>query len=99
MRSLFDHFPLPSAIFNGIEVDAFAPNLQTVNNKQLKKTFGINEDTITVGHPAISPDELTLYFVAQMRKGKGGKDIWKVSRSSNTAEWGKAENLGDNIKI
>jgi peptidoglycan-associated lipoprotein len=54
-------------------------------------------DTITVGHPAISPDELTLLFVADMRGGMGKKDIWKVTRASKTAEWTKPENLGPQI--
>ncbi len=54
-------------------------------------------DTITVGHPAISADELTLLFVAEMRGGQGKKDIWKVTRTSTTGEWGVLENLGTEI--
>jgi len=54
-------------------------------------------DSITIGHPAISPDELTLLFVADMKGGQGKKDIWKVTRTSKTGEWGKPENLGPQI--
>lgn len=54
-------------------------------------------DTITVGHPAISPDELTLLFVAEMRGGFGKKDIWKVTRDSKSASWGQPVNLGSDI--
>ncbi len=54
-------------------------------------------DTITVGHPAISDDELTLLFSADMKGGKGGKDIWKVTRTSPSAEWGAPVNMGDQI--
>lgn len=54
-------------------------------------------DTITVGHPAISSDELMLLFVAEMRGGQGKKDIWKVTRASVSAEWGVPENLGPQI--
>lgn len=38
-------------------------------------------DTIVIAHPAISPDDLTLYFVSDMPGGQGGKDIWKVTRT------------------
>ena len=56
------------------------------------------KDTLTVGHPALSPDELTLYFVADLKGGYGGKDIWKVTRqNANSNEWGTPENLGASI--
>ncbi|MBI9067464.1 MAG: OmpA family protein [Salinivirgaceae bacterium] len=54
-------------------------------------------DTITIGHPAISNDELSMVFVADMRGGVGKKDLWKVTRASKTGEWGVAENLGSEI--
>ena len=57
------------------------------------------EDSITVAHPSISADELTLYFVSDMiAKGfQGGKDIWKVERKSKSDQWGKPINLGPQI--
>ncbi len=55
------------------------------------------QDSITVGHPAISSDELMLLFVAEMRGGQGKKDIWKVTRESKSASWGAPENLGPQI--
>ncbi len=55
------------------------------------------EDTVTVGQPAISPDELTLLFVADMKGGLGKKDIWKVTRTSKTGEWSKPVNMGPQI--
>ncbi|HQK37361.1 MAG TPA: OmpA family protein [Bacteroidales bacterium] len=54
-------------------------------------------DSMVIAHPAISPDELTLYFVSDMPGGVGGKDIWKVTRSSKNSEWGKPENLGEPV--
>lgn len=54
-------------------------------------------DTITIGHPAISQDELTLLFSAEMRGGQGKKDIWKVTRASVSGEWGAPENMGAQI--
>jgi peptidoglycan-associated lipoprotein len=51
-------------------------------------------DSIICAHPAVTPDNLTLYFVSDMPGGKGGKDIWKVTRASESGEWGKPENVG-----
>jgi peptidoglycan-associated lipoprotein len=67
------------------------------------KSLALESDSITVAHPAISSDELTLYFVSDMQgsiksyEGKNSKDIWKVSRTSVSSAWGKPENLGPTI--
>lgn len=53
----------------------------------------LTDDSIVVAHPAITPDELTLYFVSDMPGGVGGKDLWVVSRDSKGGEWGRPENL------
>ncbi len=55
----------------------------------------LKDSTISVAHPAMSPDGRYLYYVSDMPGGKGGKDIW---RSENLgAEWGEPENLGSSI--
>jgi peptidoglycan-associated lipoprotein len=55
----------------------------------------LKDSTISVAHPAPSPDGRYLYFVSDLPGGKGGKDIW---RSEQTAEgWSEPENLGDAI--
>lgn len=54
-------------------------------------------DSMIAAHPAISPDNLTLYYVSDMPGGIGGKDIWKVTRETETAGWGRPENLGPRI--
>jgi peptidoglycan-associated lipoprotein len=54
-------------------------------------------DSLVAAHPAISPDELTLYFVSDIEGGVGGKDIWKVTRSDIGAEWSEPVNLGEPI--
>ena len=61
------------------------------------KPIEIEGDSIVVAHPAISSDELTLYFVSDMKGGLGGKDIWKVRRANKGDEWGTPENLGADI--
>jgi len=57
----------------------------------------IADDSVVIAHPAISDDELTLYFVSDMPGGTGGKDIWKVIRSNEGDEWSEPENLGEQI--
>jgi len=57
----------------------------------------VSDSSISVGHPAISMDELTLYFVAEMEDGAGGKDIWKSTRASKSQKWGSAVNVGTPI--
>lgn len=54
----------------------------------------VTDSAITVGHPAISPDELELYFVSDMPGGLGGKDIWVVKRRVPGDGFGEPENLG-----
>ena len=52
-----------------------------------------NSDQYSVAHPALSPDEKTLYFASNMPGTKGQSDIYKVSiKGDNT--YGTPENLG-----
>jgi peptidoglycan-associated lipoprotein len=57
----------------------------------------IAADSMVVAHPSISHDELTLYFVSNMPGGYGGNDIWKVTRTTPTDNWGEPVNLGPEI--
>ncbi|MBW6498910.1 MAG: OmpA family protein [Bacteroidales bacterium] len=56
-----------------------------------------NDSLVTVGHPAISPDGLTLYFVSDMPGGMGGKDIWYARRRAPGDEFGPPQNIGEPI--
>ena len=64
---------------------------------EVAESVPLVHDSISVGHPSISTDGLILYFTADMPGGKGGKDIWKVERTSKSGNWGKPINLGDQI--
>lgn len=55
----------------------------------------LNDSSLNIAHPAISPNGEYLYFVSDMKGGFGGKDIWKVART--TDGWGRPENLGEQI--
>lgn len=51
-----------------------------------------NSNEYSVGHPALSADERTLYFVSDMPGSLGDADIWKVEIKTNG--FGEPENLG-----
>ncbi len=57
--------------------------------------FPYNSDEYSVGHPALSDDGKTLYFVSDMPGGYGGTDLWKSEMVSGS--WAKPVNLGDRI--
>jgi peptidoglycan-associated lipoprotein len=75
------------------------------NNEKWEKvqSLALAADSITIAHPAISANELTLYFVSDMKgsiksyEGKNSKDIWRVTRASVSDNWGPPENLGPEI--
>lgn len=54
--------------------------------------FPYNSDEYSVGHPALTPDEQTLYFASDMPGGYGGVDIYKCQRTNSG--WSQPENLG-----
>lgn len=64
------------------------------NPQEIKLT---EDSLVTVGHPAISPDDLTLYFVSNMEGSIGEMDIWVARRETPTGEFGPPENLGEPI--
>ncbi len=68
-----------------------------VDNKW-KGVFSLpfNSSEYSTGHPALSPDGSTLYFVSDMPGGKGGSDIYMASIDSN-GNVGSPQRLGDNI--
>jgi outer membrane protein OmpA-like peptidoglycan-associated protein len=81
---------------------------QGVNNLQLFKASKIgetwveqklpfNDKSYSCGHPTLSPDESTLYFVSDMPKGLGGTDIYKVGINTDGSTNGSPTNLGDKI--
>jgi len=58
-------------------------------------TLKLSDDmSLHMGHPALSEDELTIYFSAEMPGGYGGKDIWVAKRTKKTKPFDKAVNLG-----
>ena len=57
--------------------------------------LAFNSDEYSTGHPCLSSDGKTLFFVSNMPGGYGGTDIYK-SKWQGT-HWGEPINLGKNI--
>ena len=60
------------------------------------KELPFNSDLYSVAHPALSPDEKTLYFASNMPGTKGESDIFKVAINED-GTFGKPTNLTGKI--
>ena len=56
-----------------------------------------NSDEYSVGHPALSLDEKTLYFVSDMPGSIGQTDLYKVNISDDHNTYSEPVNLGSTI--
>jgi len=54
-------------------------------------------DSFYYVHPAISSDELTLYFSSNMPGGYGEYDLWCAKRDKKNKPFGRPVNLGPNV--
>jgi peptidoglycan-associated lipoprotein len=63
----------------------------------IPKPLNMVGDSVTIGHPALSPDERTLYFTSDMPGTIGGRDIWMSLYSVQTRSWSKPINLGPKV--
>jgi outer membrane protein OmpA-like peptidoglycan-associated protein len=64
------------------------------NNKwQNLSPFPYNDDQYSVGQPALSADNKTIYFASDMPGSMGGTDIFKCTLDANN-QWSKPVNLG-----
>jgi outer membrane protein OmpA-like peptidoglycan-associated protein/tetratricopeptide (TPR) repeat protein len=68
-----------------------------INNGTWSKAepFFLNSNEYSVGHPSLTPDGNTLYFVSDMPGGFGGTDIYCCQWQSGS--WSKPQNLGDKV--
>lgn len=57
--------------------------------------FPYNSNTYSLGHPALSPDNKTLYFVSNIPGGYGETDLYKSELIDG--KWSKPVNLGETI--
>ncbi len=64
------------------------------NPQQVRLT---DDSLVTVGHPAISPDGMELYFSSNMEGSIGELDIWVASRRGPGGEFDQPQNLGEPV--
>ncbi|MCG8477023.1 MAG: OmpA family protein [Cytophagales bacterium] len=57
--------------------------------------FKYNSEAYSVGHPTLSDDGLTMYFVSDMPGGYGGTDIYRSEYVDE--QWTRPVNMGPNI--
>ncbi|HET8885752.1 MAG TPA: OmpA family protein [Salinimicrobium sp.] len=81
---------------NGVgQIQLFSADLVNGKWKDVRKVSFSTSD-YSFGHPALSPDGKTLYFVSDMPGGQGGSDIYKVAINED-GSFGEPENLGSRI--
>jgi len=61
-----------------------------------EENLAINSDEYSVGHPALSPDGMWLYFASDMPGGKGETDIYRATLNSD-GTLGQPVNLGEGV--
>ncbi len=57
--------------------------------------FPFNSSEYNTGHPTLSKDGNTMYFVSDMPGGTGGSDIYITKKENGT--WSKPVNMGPNV--
>lgn len=61
-----------------------------------REELSINDNSFSTGHPVLSKDGKTLYFVSDRPGGFGGSDIYSVPLYAN-GKFGAVQNLGANV--
>lgn len=87
---------LPALTVNNVTCDIFlAKRNGSIWSKPTR--LAILPDSITIGHPTLSPDEYAVFFTAIMPEGFGGRDIYVSVFNPDLKKWGKPMNLGPKV--
>lgn len=72
-------------------------NKDTIANGMYLKgsEFPYNSKSYSVGHPALTADGKTMYFISDMPGGFGGTDVYETKWEGN--RWAQPSNLGEKI--
>jgi len=60
------------------------------------ESFYLNNKNYSVGHPCLTEDGNTMYFMSDMPGGFGKTDLYKITRKDKGG-WGKPENMGAKV--
>ncbi|UZR96955.1 OmpA family protein [Chondrinema litorale] len=80
---------------NTLKLQLFSSELEGEDEWSKPKPLSFMHPEDSYGHPAISPDEKTLYFVSDMPGGLGGTDIYFSQLIDGV--WTTPQNLGNKI--
>lgn len=72
-------------------------NKDTIVNGEYQKgaEFPYNSQEYSVGHPTLTSDGKTMYFISDMPGGFGGTDIYLTNWENG--KWGQPKNLGETV--
>lgn len=54
-------------------------------------------DTVTVGHPCLTPEDDVLIFVSNLPGGYGGLDLWYSVYNKRSKAWSAPKNMGPEV--
>lgn len=54
-------------------------------------------DTVSVGHPCLTPDDEVLIFASDLPGGYGGIDLWYSVYNKRSKSWSSPKNMGPDI--
>ncbi len=66
-------------------------------NEPTKIDLKGGNDTITVGHPCLTPQDDVLIFASNLPGGYGGLDLWYVVYDKRAKGWSTPKNLGPEV--
>jgi len=88
----FTRCPNEDKTINGCQIYTSSRTGRIWSEPQMIKLS--NDSSDAFGHPAISENELIMYFTSDREGGFGGNDIWVALRDSKQEEFGRPFNLG-----
>lgn len=77
-----------------VKLNIYESDIDGMNWKN-DKAFQYNNSEYSVGHPALTADGNTMYFISDMPGGFGGTDIYVTKKEGES--WGIPKNLGEEI--
>ncbi|NME68837.1 OmpA family protein [Flammeovirga aprica] len=87
-------------VIDGENFDIHHLEIRTTKYKdgefQRMADFELNNKDFSVGHPTLTKDGNTIYFISDMADGKGGTDIY-VSHRNISGGWDSPYNIGEMI--
>ncbi|MCB0511531.1 MAG: PD40 domain-containing protein, partial [Bacteroidetes bacterium] len=77
-----------------VKLNIYESDIDGMNWKN-DKAFQYNNSEYSVGHPALTADGNSMYFISDMPGGFGGTDIYVTKKEGDS--WGIPKNLGEEI--